>query len=152
FCSASIGAGPLINNSVNVVGYKQGRCMILHLVFFKFHEPFQWCDNEVIEAEAATRRHPHHINEIAGWACGRNISVRKRAMDFVAMGLFESQEELSSFLIHPDHQDGVLKWQKIASWQVVDIDITSETTHWSGLLEGWADVVRSPLDALSVSR
>ena len=126
--------------------------MILHLVFFKFHEPFQWCDSEVLEAEAATRGHPHRISEIAGWACGRNISVRKRAMDFVVMGLFESQEELSSFLIHPDHQDGVLMWQKIASWQVVDIDINSDTTQWSGLLDGWTDVVSAPLDAVSVSR
>lgn len=126
--------------------------MILHLVFFKFDEPFQWCDDEVIEAEASTRQHPHYIDRILGWACGRNISLRKKAMDFVVMGLFESQEDLSAFLIHPNHQEGVLKWQKIATWQVVDIDIGSDTTKLFGLLNGWADFSIASFDALNISR
>ncbi|RON08578.1 stress responsive protein [Pseudomonas brassicacearum] len=122
--------------------------MILHLVFFKFDEPFQWCDDEVIDAEASTRQHPLHINEIVGWACGRNISPRKQAMDFVVMGLFETQEALSAFLVHPNHQQGVMKWQKIASWQVVDIDIGSDTTKFVGLLNGWADFGVTTLEKL----
>jgi hypothetical protein len=122
--------------------------MILHLVFFKFDEPFQWCDDEVIDAEASTRQHPLHINEIVGWACGRNISPRKQAMDFVVMGLFETQESLSAFLVHPNHQQGVMKWQKIASWQVVDIDIGSDTTKFVGLLNGWADFGVTTLEKL----
>ncbi|ELN4740961.1 Dabb family protein [Pseudomonas aeruginosa] len=113
--------------------------MILHLVFFKFHEPFQWCDDEVIDAEASTRQHPLHIREILGWACGRNISPRNRAVDFAVMGLFDNQDALSAFLIHPNHQQGVSKWQKIASWQVVDLDIESDTTKFFGLINDWAD-------------
>ncbi len=124
--------------------------MILHLVFFKFAEPFQWCDDEVIDVEASTRQHPLHINEIVGWACGRNISPRKQAMDFVVMGLFETQETLSAFLTHPNHQQGVMKWQKIASWQVVDIDIGSDTTKFVGLLDGWADFSATKLEELKI--
>lgn len=122
--------------------------MILHLVFFKFDEPFQWCDDEVIDAEASTRQHPLHINEIVGWACGRNISLRKQAMDFVVMGLFETQETLSAFLTHPNHLQGVMKWQRIASWQVVDVDIGSDTTKFVGLLDGWADFGVTTLEEL----
>lgn len=124
--------------------------MILHLVFFKFDEPFQWCDDEVIDAEASTRQHPLHINEIVGWACGRNISPRKQAMDFVVMGLFETQETLSAFLTHPNHLQGVMKWQKIASWQVVDVDIGSDTTKFVGLLDSWADFGVTTLEKLKV--
>ncbi|MGE8096656.1 Dabb family protein [Pseudomonas fluorescens] len=124
--------------------------MILHLVFFKFDEPFQWCDDEVIDAEASTRQHPLHINEIMGWACGRNISPRKQAMDFMVMGLFETQETLSAFLTHPNHLQGVMKWQKIASWQVVDVDVGSDTTKFVGLLDGWADFGVTKLEELKV--
>lgn len=125
--------------------------MILHLVLFKFHEPFQWCDDEVINAEASTRQHPLHIKEILGWACGRNISQRKRAVDFAVIGLFESQDALSTFLTHQNHQQGVLKWQRIASWEVVDLEIGSDTTKFFGLLNGWADSSLAPLEELKVS-
>lgn len=125
--------------------------MIIHLVFFKFYEPFKWCDDEVIDAEASTRQHPFHINEILGWACGRNTSQREQAMDFVVMGLFENQEALSAFLIHSNHQQGVLKWQKIASWKVVDIDIGSDTTKLAGLFDGWADFNMTEFEELKIS-
>lgn len=125
--------------------------MIIHLVLFKFNEPFQWCDDEVIDAEESTRQHPLHIKEILGWACGRNISARKQAMDFVVMGLFENQEALSSFLAHPNHQLGVLKWQRIASWQIVDLDIGSDTTKFFGLLNGWSDFSLTSLEELKAS-
>src|SRR5690606_21580505 len=111
--------------------------MILHLVLFKLHEPFRWCDHEVIDAEASTRQHPLYIKEILGWACGRNISSRNRAVDFAVMGLFDSQDALSEFLIHPHHQQGVSKWQKIASWQVVDMAIVSGTAKLFVLINQW---------------
>ncbi len=38
--------------------------MILHLVFFKCIEPYQWGDEEVIDAELTTRQHPLPIDEI----------------------------------------------------------------------------------------
>ncbi|CAN7735203.1 Dabb family protein [Caballeronia sp. LjRoot31] len=125
--------------------------MILHLVFFKFDDPYQWGDAEVIAAEVATRQHPLYIKEILGWACGRNITLRKKAMDFVVMGLFASPEALSGYLIHPDHQRGVQKWQKIASWNVVDMDISNDTTKFFGLLNTWADFGMSQLEEMNVS-
>ncbi|WP_259740095.1 Dabb family protein [Pseudomonas brassicacearum] len=95
-----------------------------------------------VATKSSIQKHRHispplHINEIVGWACGRNISPRKQAMDFVVMGLFEIQETLSAFLTHPNHQQGVMKWQKIASGQVLGIG--SDTTKFVGLLDGWAD-------------
>lgn len=125
--------------------------MLLHLVFFKFHEPFQWCDDEVIEAEESTLEHPLYIEEILGWACGRNISPRTKAMDFVVMGLFENKKNLSAFLTHQNHLQGVLKWQKIANWQVVDIDIGSDTTKFFGLLNGLAEFGVKQVDELNIS-
>lgn len=112
--------------------------MILHLVIFKLNSPFQWCDDEVIDAEASTHQHPKHIKEISGWFCARNISFREQAMDFVVMGLFENQDDLSAYLIHPDHQQSVQKWRKIANWKVMDIDLGSDTTRIFGLLSGLA--------------
>lgn len=67
-------------------------------------------------------------------------------MDFVVMGLFENQAALSTFLIHPNQQQGVLMWQKIASWQVVDIEIGSETTNFAGLLNSWVDFSMASLE------
>lgn len=110
--------------------------MILHLVFFKCIEPYQWGDEEVIDAELTTRQHPLHIDEIRGWACGRNISERAQAMDFVVMGLFEDHAKLSAYLIHQDHMRGVDKWQRIATWSVVDIEVDSQTSSFAGLLAG----------------
>ncbi|WP_241666712.1 Dabb family protein [Stutzerimonas nosocomialis] len=87
--------------------------MILHLVIFKLNNPLQWCDEEVVEAEATTRQHPKRIGEIRGWFCARNISPREQAMDFVVAGLFKNQEDLSAYLVHPDHQQGVRKWERL---------------------------------------
>lgn len=125
--------------------------MILHLVLFKFNEPFEWGDHEVTDAETATRQHPVHIKEIVGWACGRNVSDRKKAVDFAVIGLFESQETLAAFMTHPDHLHGVSKWQRIAHWQVLDLDIGSDTTKLSGLLDSWAEFDSALLEELKVS-
>ena len=110
--------------------------MILHLVFFKFIEPYQWGDEEVIDAESTTHQHPLYIDESLGWACGRNISERAQAMDFVVMGLFENHTQLSAYLIHPDHMRGVEKWRRIATWSVVDVEVDSQTSSFAGLLAG----------------
>ncbi|QBC45099.1 Dabb family protein [Iodobacter fluviatilis] len=125
--------------------------MILHLVLFKFHESFKWSDIEIIDAETTTRQHPSHISEILGWACGRNISSRIQAADFMVMGLFENQETLSAFIIHPNHHQGVLKWQKLSSWQVIDIDIGNDTTKFFGLFNKWTDFSLPELEELQVS-
>lgn len=125
--------------------------MILHLVLFKFHEPFEWGDHEVNDAETATIQHPAHIKEIVGWACGRNVGARKQAVDFAVIGLFESQETLAAYMTHPDHQQGVSKWKRIANWQVLDLDIGRDTTKLFGLLSGWAEYDMALLEELKVS-
>ncbi|TDQ39425.1 stress responsive alpha/beta barrel protein [Thiopseudomonas denitrificans] len=61
-------------------------------------------------------------------------------MDFVAIGLFKDQEELRVYLEHPDHQQGVRKWKKIANWKVIDIDLSSDTTKFFGLLDALTNI------------
>ncbi|QUJ69481.1 Dabb family protein (plasmid) [Photobacterium sp. GJ3] len=99
--------------------------MILHIVTFNFRSPWSWASIEAIEAEQATRNHPAHIPQIRAWVCGRNISNRSIAADFVVIGLFDNQETLAEYIQHPDHQIGVAKWKALADWHVVDIDLTS---------------------------
>lgn len=108
--------------------------MLMHIVSFTFKGPWSWSSLEAIEAEQATRSHPNNIPEIKGWSCGRNVARRKIAADFVVAGLFNNQEELEAYLVHPDHQQGAAKWQAIADWVVVDIDLESDFTLSSGLL------------------
>lgn len=76
----------------------------MHIVMFTLKSPWSWSSLETIDAERATRAHPDHINEIKGWSCGRNITRRDIAADFVVIGLFENREDLNAYIIHPDHQ------------------------------------------------
>ncbi|WP_380182429.1 Dabb family protein [Kalamiella sp. sgz302252] len=108
--------------------------MLMHIVSFTFKSPWSWASLQAIEAERETRDHPNHIAEIKGWTCGRNIARRKIAADFVVAGLFNNREELEAYLVHPNHQQGVAKWQAIADWVVVDIDLESDFTLNTGLL------------------
>ncbi|UTH75627.1 Dabb family protein [Chromobacterium sp. IIBBL 290-4] len=108
--------------------------MLMHIVLFTFKKPWSWESEEAIDAEKATHAHPDHIAEIKGWTCGRNTTKRDIAADFVVVGLFENREELNAYIIHPNHQLGVMKWKAIADWKVVDVEVSSETTLNSGLL------------------
>lgn len=109
--------------------------MILHIVLFNFKKPWSWSSNNAIEAEQATRNHPNHIKEIKGWVCGRNISRRDIAADFVVLGIFENQDELEKYIVHPNHIEGVEKWRAIANWNIVDIDLESDMSLASGYLD-----------------
>lgn len=108
--------------------------MLMHIVLFTFKNPWSWASLEAIDAERTTRAHPNHINEIKGWTCGRNTTKRDIAADFVVLGLFENREDLDAYIIHPDHQKGVVKWKSIADWKVVDIELPSAFTFNCGLL------------------
>ncbi len=108
--------------------------MLMHIILFTFRERWSWASLDAIDAERSTRVHPHHIDEIKGWICGRNITKRDIAADFVVIGLFENREDLNAYIIHPDHQNGVIKWKSIADWPVVDIELSGDVTLKSGLL------------------
>jgi|GEM_PF-478694 len=108
--------------------------MILHIVTFSFKDYWSWSSSEVIEAEKETRDHPCHIHQIKGWICGRNITKRNVASDFVVMGIFNNQNDLTEYLVHSNHQQGVNKWTKLATWNVVDIDLSGDFCQATGLL------------------
>jgi hypothetical protein len=75
-----------------------------------------WASVEAIDAEWSTRAHPNYIDEIKGLTCGRNITRRNIAADFVVISIFEGREALESYIVHPNHQAGVEKW-KATDWQ-----------------------------------
>jgi hypothetical protein len=108
--------------------------MILHIVTFSFKEYWSWSSLEVIEAEKRTRNHPSHINQIKGWICGRNITNRSIASDFVVVGLFTNRKDLDEYLVHHDHREGVTKWKEVATWNVVDIDLEEDSSQITGAL------------------
>ncbi|AHG21715.1 stress responsive protein [Chania multitudinisentens RB-25] len=108
--------------------------MLMHIVLFTFKAPWSWASLEAIDAERSTRAHPNHIEEIKGWTCGRNITRRNIAADFVVIGLFENRETLDAYIEHPNHQIGVAKWRAIADWTIADIELTSDFTLNNGLL------------------
>ncbi|CAM3669328.1 Stress responsive A/B Barrel Domain protein [Vibrio aerogenes CECT 7868] len=108
--------------------------MILHIVLFQFRAPWDWSAEQVQKAEQVTRNHPTQIDEIQGWFCGRNMTLRDVAADFAVLGLFNNTDELQSYLLHPDHQQGVRLWQALADWQVVDINLSGEDCHSAGRL------------------
>lgn len=108
--------------------------MLMHIVMFTFKSPWNWSSLEAIDAERVTRTHPNKISEIKGWSCGRNTTKRDTAADFVVIGLFENSEDLNTYIAHPDHQKGVMKWRSIADWKVVDIELPGDFTLNCGLL------------------
>ncbi|MGD8105727.1 hypothetical protein ACQE32_03460 [Pantoea sp. FN0302] len=65
--------------------------MLMHIVLFTFKTPWRWASIDAIDAERTTRVHPDYIYEIKGWACGRNITRRHIAADFVVIGMFEGR-------------------------------------------------------------
>ncbi|NIF20433.1 Dabb family protein [Candidatus Pantoea multigeneris] len=120
--------------------------MLMHIVMFTFKHPWNWSSLEAIDAERATRAHPHHINEIKGWSCGRNTTKRDIAADFIVIGLFNNRSELDAYIIHPDHQKGAGKWKFIADWKVVDIELPSDFTLNTGLLSVLNDLHNAALN------
>ncbi|WP_026042659.1 Dabb family protein [Pantoea sp. A4] len=120
--------------------------MLMHIVMFTFKHPWNWSSLEAIDAERATRAHPHHIDEIKGWSCGRNTTKRDIAADFIVIGLFNNRSELDAYIIHPDHQKGAGKWKFIADWKVVDIELPSDFTLNTGLLSVLNDLHNAALN------
>ncbi|KUI98312.1 Stress responsive alpha-beta barrel domain protein [Vibrio sp. MEBiC08052] len=108
--------------------------MILHVVLFTFKKNWSWSSTNAIEAEQATRNHPRHIEEIKGWICGRNISRREIAADFIAIGIFNNTDDLEKYIVHPNHREGVEKWKAIAEWNIVDIDLSTDFSQATGYL------------------
>lgn len=95
--------------------------MIRHVVMFKFHDEAGFGDAPAIAAERATSALPASIAEIEEWFCGRNVSGRDIAQDYLVMGDFANQEALERYLEHPAHQDAIAAWAKVATWAVVDV-------------------------------
>ncbi|REL31304.1 Dabb family protein [Thalassotalea euphylliae] len=115
--------------------------MLLHIVLFNFKKGFSWASQESADAELSTKNHPKQIDQIQGWLCSRNVSDRKLAADFMVLGLFNNISDVQDYLIHPNHQEGVEKWRKIANWQVIDIDMNDETTHTAELMDSFKSLV-----------
>ena len=82
--------------------------ILMHIVMFTSRSPWNCSSQEAIDAERATHDHLLHMSEIKGWTSGRNITSRDITADFVVIGQSEKHVELNSYIIHSDHQKGVI--------------------------------------------
>lgn len=115
--------------------------MLLHIVLFSFNDTLDWNCPEIREAEGVTYEHPKYISEIKGWICGRNVTNRDIAADFVVIGLFNDVHDLESYINHPNHRVGVEKWANLANWKVADIEIAKDCIFNGGSLSVLDEIV-----------
>ncbi|HBR99067.1 MAG TPA: stress responsive protein [Gammaproteobacteria bacterium] len=106
--------------------------MILHIVLFTFKDGYSWQSPAALTAEAKSKDHPSHIQEIIAWMTGRNISDRDIAADFAVAGVFTDQAALQRYRVDPDHHVGATLWAKIATWQIIDIDLSADSCGVEG--------------------
>ncbi|MFE9118736.1 Dabb family protein [Streptomyces sp. NPDC007172] len=95
--------------------------MIRHVVLFKFKPGFDWNDPRVLEAERTAARVGDEVPELKEWRCGRNLSPRPIAYDFLVDGLLDDMDAVKRYLAHPFHQDAITQWREISDWVMVDV-------------------------------
>ncbi|MCX4027514.1 Dabb family protein [Endozoicomonas sp. SM1973] len=100
--------------------------LIAHQVFFTFKDGIDWNSDLARKAEQTTKNHINEIEQIHGWYCGRSTVDRAQSVDFSLIGFFKSYSDLDEYMVHPDHQKGVLMWRNISTWKVSDILIDTD--------------------------
>ncbi|MFI9643413.1 Dabb family protein [Micromonospora sp. NPDC051925] len=101
--------------------------MIRHIALFKLKPGFTWDSTEVREGEALQRRMGEQIAELRAWHCGRNISDRPQAYDYVVLGLLRDEEDLARYRAHPFHRRTAACWSRFS--ERVIADVLEEPTH-----------------------
>ena len=75
--------------------------MIEHLVLFKFKDNTEkHCKIDMLNKLNELKSHISEIKEIS---CGENFTNRSQGYGFGLRVLFESEEDLESYLVHPAH-------------------------------------------------
>jgi hypothetical protein len=101
--------------------------MIVHTVLFRFRPGFDWSRSEAHAAEKLTGEHPHHIDVIRTWLCGRNVTARDNACDFAVVATFRDREALDRYMTHEHHRLGIEAWRAISTWTVVDLEVADQS-------------------------
>ena len=94
--------------------------MIHHIVMFKL-KPGTSKDSQAVKDVFATLQSlPQTIPQICGWECGMNIAHRPIAYDVGLYSTFDNEQDLATYVAHPDHQAMIGKWREIADWNIAD--------------------------------
>ncbi len=94
--------------------------MIHPIVMFKL-KPGIGKDSQAVKDVFATLQSlPQTIPEICGWECGMNIAHLPIAYDVGLYSTFDNEQDLATYVAHPDHQAMVGKWREIADWNIAD--------------------------------
>jgi hypothetical protein len=95
--------------------------VIRHVVLFKFKPGVDWRDPRATGAERTAAEVGRKVPELREWRCGRNVSPRDIAYDFMVDGLLDDMQAVDRYLVHPFHQQAILQWKEISDWVVVDV-------------------------------
>lgn len=95
--------------------------MIHHIVLFRLKPGVRWDDPEAVAAEELQERMGEEIEELRAWTCGRNISNRPNSHDYAVLGLFDDEDALSRYLVHPFHQRAAQAWRALSDIVLADI-------------------------------
>ena len=101
--------------------------IIAHQVLFTFKDGYSWQSPIAQQAARVSENHPNEIPQILVWCCGRSLVKRQQAADFSLIGLFNDQQAMHEYMVHPDHQKGVDLWRKISTWTISDILVDQHT-------------------------
>ncbi|MGW4565435.1 Dabb family protein [Streptomyces sp. NPDC004561] len=97
--------------------------MIRHVVLFKFKSGIDWRDPRAQAAERTATQVGREVPELHEWRCGRNVSPREIAYDFLVEGLLDDMDKVERYLVHPFHQQAIRQWREISDWVVVDVEV-----------------------------
>ncbi|MFH8993210.1 Dabb family protein [Streptomyces sp. NPDC017940] len=91
-------------------------------MLFKFKDGIDWGDARACEAERTAAMVGGEVPELLEWRCGRNVSARDIAYDFLVEGLLDDMEAVERYLAHPFHQKAIRQWKEISEWVIADIE------------------------------
>ena len=95
--------------------------MIHHIVMFKIAKFDDESDRErkIEELKLIFEKLPGKIKSLKSYEVGININSSNHAYDVVINSSFRTQEELNSYVVHPEHQYAIEKASAIQKTKVV---------------------------------
>ncbi len=93
--------------------------MLVHIVMFQFKDENKKVNLERVKSMLEAL--PSKINELKNMEVGIDISKSERSFDLILTSLFENQEGLNAYAVHPAHLEVVRVIKEVTSLsKVVD--------------------------------
>lgn len=93
--------------------------MLVHIVMFQFKEENK--EANLVQVKAMLDALPSKIDTLKSMEVGMDISRSERSFDLVLSSLFEDQEGLNEYAVHPAHLEVVSVIKEVTSLaKVVD--------------------------------